>query len=210
MSNVANASQPLIGHESTAVPGRFGEPPPVEYSVTSRGGFDQHPTHPLLFLCLHGWGPKADMAGVMRLIAPYNDFVALRGPLALAKAPNTVKCPATTRGSMTLCRSAMILIMTRDAAATAIIDRWLPTFPLTVPVPLGFSQGGLSPCIYCASIPSAIVLSYRCLVSTRSVKYPRPLPPTIALANYDIPVFYLRQNDGVIPKCRIIRYCRLA
>ena len=87
MSNEANASRPLIGRESTAVPGHFGEPLSVEYSVTSRGGFDQHPTHPL-FLCLHGWGSsEEDMAGIMRLIAPYNDFVALRGPLALAKAP---------------------------------------------------------------------------------------------------------------------------
>lgn len=57
MSKEANASQPLIGRESTTVPGRFGEPLTVEHSVTSRGGFDQHATHPL-FLCLHGWGSQ--------------------------------------------------------------------------------------------------------------------------------------------------------
>lgn len=86
MSKEANASQPLIGRESTTVPGRFGEPLTVEHSVTSRGGFDQHAAHPL-FLCLHGWGSsEEDMAGIMRLIAPYNDFVALRGPLTLAPA----------------------------------------------------------------------------------------------------------------------------
>ena len=86
MSKEANASQPLIGRESTTVPGRFGEPLTVEHSVTSRGGFDQHATHPL-FLCLHGWGSsEEDMADIMRLIAPYNDFVALRGPLTLAPA----------------------------------------------------------------------------------------------------------------------------
>ena len=86
MSKEANASQPLIGRESTTVPGRFGEPLTVEHSVTSRGGFDQHAAHPL-FLCLHGWGSsEEDMADIMRLIAPYNDFVALRGPLTLAPA----------------------------------------------------------------------------------------------------------------------------
>lgn len=47
MSKEANASQPLIGRESTTVPGRFGEPLTVEHSVTSRGGFDQHAAHPL-------------------------------------------------------------------------------------------------------------------------------------------------------------------
>lgn len=63
MSKEANASQPLIGRESTTVPGRFGEPLTVEHSVTSRGGFDQHAAHPL-FLCLHGWGSsEEDMAG---------------------------------------------------------------------------------------------------------------------------------------------------
>lgn len=62
MSKEANASQPLIGRESTTVPGRFGEPLTVEHSVTSRGGFDQHAAHPL-FLCLHGWGSSEEDMG---------------------------------------------------------------------------------------------------------------------------------------------------
>ena len=86
MSKEANASQPLIGRESTTVPGRFGEPLTVEHSVTSRGGFDQHATHPL-FLCLHGWGSnEADLADMMRYIAPYNDYASLRAPLTLQAA----------------------------------------------------------------------------------------------------------------------------
>ena len=124
MSNEANASQPLIGRESTAVPGRFGEPLSVEYSVTSRGGFDQHPTHPL-FLCLHGWGSsEEDMAGIMRLIAPYNDFVALRGPLALAKAPEHSEMP----GNYAWLHDALPVGVDLDydayAAATAV-ERWV-------------------------------------------------------------------------------------
>ncbi|WP_094668027.1 alpha/beta hydrolase [Bifidobacterium myosotis] len=84
------AADELIGRESTEVPGRFGEPLAVDHALVSRGGLGRHPTHPL-FLCLHGWGSnEQDMADIMRLIAPYNDFVALRGPITLAEpAPST-------------------------------------------------------------------------------------------------------------------------
>ena len=124
MSKEANASQPLIGRESTTVPGRFGEPLTVEHSVTSRGGFDQHATHPL-FLCLHGWGSsEEDMADIMRLIAPYNDFVALRGPLTLAPAREGSPDP----GNYAWFHDALPIGDDRDydayAAATAV-DRWV-------------------------------------------------------------------------------------
>ena len=209
MSNEANASQPLIGRESTAVPGRFGEPLSVEYSVTSRGGFDQHPTHPL-FLCLHGWGSsEEDMAGIMRLIAPYNDFVALRGPLALAKAPEHSEMP----GNYAWLHDALPVGDDLDydayAAATAI-DRWVAA---NIPadrdvVPLGFSQGGLVAVHLLRINPEryrAVVWFQRARSSTRhrsrrrslgQLRYPR--------------VLHLRQKRWRDSQVRIIRYCRLA
>ena len=124
MSKEANASQPLIGRESTTVPGRFGEPLTVEHSVTSRGGFDQHATHPL-FLCLHGWGSsEEDMADIMRLIAPYNDFVALRGPLTLAPAREGSPDPGNYAWFHDACLSAMIVTTTRMPPPQQSTDGW--------------------------------------------------------------------------------------
>ncbi|TPF83477.1 MULTISPECIES: alpha/beta hydrolase [unclassified Bifidobacterium] len=86
MSNEANSRIPLVGGESGEVPGHYGDPLTVSHAATARGGFGQHLTHPL-FLLLHGWGSnEQEMADIMRLIAPYNDYVALRGPLTLAPA----------------------------------------------------------------------------------------------------------------------------
>ncbi|KAA8825575.1 alpha/beta hydrolase [Bifidobacterium myosotis] len=89
-ADASTSADELIGRESTEVPGRFGEPLTVTHALVSRGGLGSHPTHPL-FLCLHGWGSsEQDMADIMRLIAPYNDFVALRGPIILAEpTPST-------------------------------------------------------------------------------------------------------------------------
>ena len=142
MSKEANASQPLIGRESTTVPGRFGEPLTVEHSVTSRGGFDQHATHPL-FLCLHGWGSnEADLADMMRYIAPYNDYASLRAPLTLQAAGTF------TPGAYSWFHDCVPSgeDLDRDAfAASMAIDDWVSQ---NVPedraiVPIGFSQGGL-------------------------------------------------------------------
>ena len=173
MSKEANASQPLIGRESTTVPGRFGEPLTVEHSVTSRGGFDQHAAHPL-FLCLHGWGSsEEDMADIMRLIAPYNDFVALRGPLTLAPAREGSLDP----GNYAWFHDALPIGDDRDydayAAATAV-DRWVAD---NIPadrdvVPLGFRKVGWSPCICCVSIPSGTGPSSPCPASTHPVRCP--------------------------------------
>ena len=178
MSKEANASQPLIGRESTTVPGRFGEPLTVEHSVTSRGGFDQHATHPL-FLCLHGWGSsEEDMADIMRLIAPYNDFMALRGPLTLAPAREGSPDP----GNYAWFHDALPIGDDRDydayAAATAV-DRWVAD-----------------------NIPAD---RYRAVVSLSGFNAPGQVPGTAPadsrLADYDIPVFYTYgKNDGVIPK----------
>ena len=76
--------QPVIGRESTVVPGRFGEPLTVTDVVWSRGGGNAAPSRPM-FLCLHGWGSnEEDLADLMRHIAPYNDFASLRAPLQLS------------------------------------------------------------------------------------------------------------------------------
>lgn len=74
MSKEANASQPLIGRESTTVPGRFGEPLTVEHSVTSRGGFDQHAAHPLSCACTDGdpakktWRTSCASSSIIRFV----------------------------------------------------------------------------------------------------------------------------------------------
>ena len=76
----------LIGRESDVVPGRFGEPLQVTHVQYSRGGGNAAPKRPL-FLCLHGWGSnEADLADMMRYIAPYNDYASLRAPLTLQAA----------------------------------------------------------------------------------------------------------------------------
>ena len=76
--------QPLIGRESTVVPGRFGEPLTVTDAAWSRGGGNAAPRRPM-FLCLHGWGSnEEDLADLMRHIAPYNDFASLQAPLQLS------------------------------------------------------------------------------------------------------------------------------
>ena len=203
MSKEANASQPLIGRESTTVPGRFGEPLTVEHSVTSRGGFDQHAAHPL-FLCLHGWGSsEEDMADIMRLIAPYNDFVALRGPLTLAPAREGSLDP----GNYAWFHDALPIGDDRDydayAAATAV-DRWVAD---NIPadrdvVPLGFSQGGLVAVHLLRINPER----YRAVVSLSGFNTPGQVPGRLRYPR----VLYVRQERWRNPKIRTVRHRRLA
>lgn len=211
MSKEANASQPLIGRESTTVPGRFGEPLTVEHSVTSRGGFDQHATHPL-FLCLHGWGSsEEDMADIMRLIAPYNDFVALRGPLTLAPAREGSPDP----GNYAWFHDALPIGDDRDydayAAATAV-DRWVAD---NIPadrdvVPLGFSQGGLVAVHLLRINPER----YRAVVSLSGFNTPGQVPGTaprrLSPGRLRYPrVLYVRQERWRNPEIRTVRHRRL-
>lgn len=212
MSKEANASQPLIGRESTTVPGRFGEPLTVEHSVTSRGGFDQHAAHPL-FLCLHGWGSsEEDMADIMRLIAPYNDFMALRGPLTLAPAREGSLDP----GNYAWFHDALPIGDDRDydayAAATAV-DRWVAD---SIPadrdvVPLGFSQGGLVAVHLLRINPER----YRAVVSLSGFNAPGQVPGTaprrLSPGRLRYPrVLYVRQERWRNPKIRTVRHRRLA
>lgn len=202
MSNEANADRPLIGRESTTVPGHFGDPLAVEHVLTSRGGIGQHPTHPL-FLCLHGWGSnEEEMADIMRLIAPYNDFAALRGPLTLAEPEPGSREPgnyAWLHDSLPVGED-----LDYDAYAAAVaVDRWVAA---NIPadrdvVPLGFSQGGLVAVHLLRLNPER----YRAVISLSGFNAPGQVagtaPADDRLADYDIPVFYTYGKlDGVIPK----------
>ena len=122
----------LIGRESDVVPGRFGEPLQITHVQYSRGGGSTAPKRPL-FLCLHGWGSnEADLADMMRYVAPYNDFASLRAPLTLQPAGRFAP------GAYSWLHDCV------DTAAKAI-DDWVSA---NIPddravVPIGFSQGGL-------------------------------------------------------------------
>ena len=130
-----------------------------------------------------GWGSsEEDMAGIMRLIAPYNDFVALRGPLALAKAPEHSEMPGNYGWLHDALPVGDDLDYDAYAAATAV-DRWVAA---NIPadrdvVPLGFSQGGLVAVHLLRINPER----YRAVVSLSGFNAPgpstpAPLPPTIA------------------------------
>jgi phospholipase/carboxylesterase len=202
MSEEANAGPATIGRESTGVPGHFGDPLTLEHALTSRGGPDAYPTHPL-FLCLHGWGSnEQDMADIMRLIAPYNDFVALRGPLVLAPQHEGGREP----GNYAWFHDALPIgdDLDYDAyAAAAAVDRWASANvePDRDIVPLGFSQGGLVAVHLLRINPER----YRAVVSlsgfTAPGRVPGSAPADSRLAALEIPVFYTYgKNDGVVPK----------
>lgn len=202
MSEAANSNPTLVGREATVVPGRFGDPLTVEHVMTSRGGYEQHPTHPL-FLCLHGWGSnEEEMADVMRLIAPYNDFVALRGPLVLAQAPEGSR----EAGNYAWFHDCLPIgeDLDYDAyAAAQAVDRWVREHiaadrPV---VPLGFSQGGAIAVHLLRINPER----YRAVVSLSGFNAPGQVPGTAPaderLPEFDIPVFYAYgKRDAVIPK----------
>lgn len=114
-SSNPNTPTGLIGRESQVVPGRFGEPLQVTHVQYSRGGGNAAPRRPL-FLCLHGWGSnEADLADMMRYVAPYNDFASLRARSCCRRPVpvNSASARARTRGSMIACRPAKIWIVTR-------------------------------------------------------------------------------------------------
>ena len=193
----------LIGRESQVVPGRFGEPLQVTHVQYSRGGGNVAPRRPL-FLCLHGWGSnEADLADMMRYVAPYNDFASLRAPLVLQEAGS---------GEFGFGQGAYSWFhdcvpsgedLDRDAyAAAQAIDDWVAR---NVPedravVPIGFSQGGLlaihllrvHPERYAASISLSGFLAPGIVAGSA--------PADSHVAELNIPVFYgYGKNDTVIP-----------
>lgn len=202
-SSNPNTPTGLIGRESQVVPGRFGEPLQVTHVQYSRGDGNAAPRRPL-FLCLHGWGSnEADLADMMRYVAPYNDFTSLRAPLVLQEAGS---------GEFGFGQGAYSWFhdcvpsgedLDRDAyAAAQAIDDWVAR---NVPedravVPIGFSQGGLlaihllrvHPERYAASISLSGFLAPGIVAGSA--------PADSHVAELNIPVFYgYGKNDTVIP-----------
>lgn len=123
-----------IGRESNIIRGHFGEPLEVTCAKYSRGNATAYPAHPLLLL-LHGWGSnEEDLLDLLRVVAPYNDAIALRAPLKLAEGAYSWFHDAVPQ------REDLDYDMYSAAAA---IDEWVCE---NVPanrdiVPFGFSQG---------------------------------------------------------------------
>ena len=193
-----DATNDLIGRESTVVPGRFGERLTVTHAENSRGGGQDNPARPM-FLCLHGWGSnEEDLGGMMRYIAPYNDYAALRAPLVLQEG-------GFMPGAYSWFHDAVPSgdDLDRDAfAAASAIDRWVAD---NIPddrdvVPLGFSQGGLLAVHLLRVHPER----YRAAVSLSGFVAPGNVAGTAPADDRldgQIPVFFgYGQNDTVIPK----------
>ena len=199
--------QPLIGRESTVVPGRFGEPLTVTDVVWSRGGGNAAPRRPM-FLCLHGWGSnEEDLADLMRHIAPYNDFASLRAPLQLSGfGMGEFGFGSDAYSWFHDCvPSGEDLDYDAYAAATAI-DAWVAANVADDRdvVPLGFSQGGLlaihllrvHPERYRAAISLSGFLAPGIVVGTA--------PADDRLAERETPMFYgYGDRDGIIPRSEL-------
>ena len=176
----------MRGVESQVVPGRFGEPLQVTHVQYSRGGGNAAPRRPL-FLCLHGWGSnEADLADMMRYVAPYNDFASLRAPLVLQEAGS---------GEFGFGQGAYSWFhdcvpsgkdLDRDAyAAAQAIDDWVAR---NVPedravVPIGFSQGGLLAIHLLRVHPERYAASISLPASLRRESSPVARRPTVMSRN---------------------------
>ncbi|KAB7789048.1 alpha/beta hydrolase [Bifidobacterium leontopitheci] len=190
----------LIGRKSDVLPGRFGEELTVTQAEFSRGGGHALPTRPLL-LCLHGWGSnERDMAGIMRYLAPYNDYVSLRAPLVLAAEEDAAA------GAYSWFHDAVPTGDDRDRdlyAAACAVDRWvedmIPADRAVVPV--GFSQGGALAVHLLRVRPER----YRAAVAfsgfVGSGAVPGTAPADERLAELEVPVFFgYGRDDEVMPK----------
>lgn len=194
----------MVGRPSPVLPGRFGEPLTVTHAVWSRGGGSAAPTRPL-FLCLHGWGSnEADLADMMRYVAPYNDYASLRAPLVLQEAGTGEFGFGTGAYSWFHDCVPTGEDLDRDAyAAARAIDDWVAA---NVPddravVPIGFSQGGLLAIHLLRVHPER----YRASVSLSGFLAPGTVPGSAPaddrLASLNVPVFYAYgKDDTVIPK----------
>ncbi|WP_022860289.1 alpha/beta hydrolase [Bifidobacterium magnum] len=194
---------PLIGRPSTVVPGHFGDPLTITKAVYSRQQAAAAPSRPL-FLCLHGWGSNEDdLADMMRYVAPYNDYIALRAPLTLAE-PSMFQ-PGAYSWFHDCVPTGEDLDYDAFAAATAI-DMWVSENidDSRAVVPIGFSQGALlaihllrvHPERYQAAIPLSGFLAPGIVPGTA--------PADDRLIDLNIPVFYgYGQADTVLPKYTI-------
>lgn len=191
---MSQTDESMIGRESSAVPGRFGEPLTVEHVRWSRQEGNAAPNRPM-FVCLHGWGSNEDdLVDMMRYVAPYNDYVSLRAPLVLAPGAYSWFHDAVPAGED----------LDRDAfAAASAVVRWIEQHICADRelVPIGFSQGGLLASHLLRLNPqryrAAVVLSG--FVAHGDV--PGSAPADEELSALNVPVFFgYGDDDAVIPK----------
>lgn len=203
MSEENNEVNNLIGRESSVVPGRFGEPFTIddEHVLVSRGDASASPNRPL-FLSLHGWGAnEEDAEDLVQMVAPFNDYVAPRGPYTLEE-PRGTYIP----GAYAWFHDAIVSGDDMDYdvyAAAKAVDDWVASH---IPadrevVPIGFSQGGtiavhllrLNPERYSAAISFSGYLA--------PGRVPGTAPADDLLTSLDRPVYYCYgKNESVVPK----------
>ncbi len=188
------------GRRSNVVPGHFGDPLTVTTALSSRDDATGAAGRPLM-LCLHGWGSNEDdLAGMMRYVAPYNDYVSLRAPLVLQEAS------PMQGGAYSWLHDAIPVgeDLDHDAfAAASAIDDWVATHvaPERPVVPIGFSQGGMLAIQLLRVHPER----YRAAISLSGFLAPGVVPHThpadARLLDLNIPTFYgYGSADTVVPK----------
>ncbi|WEV72485.1 esterase [Bifidobacterium sp. ESL0790] len=218
MSEVANETNKnngdddgLIGRQSPDIPGRFGEPMSVGHVQYSHGGGKAALSRPL-FLCLHGWGSnEADLADMMRYVAPYNDFASLRAPLVLQEeGPGEF---GSGSGAFSWFHEGVPTgdDLDRDifAAATAV-DNWVEEHIESGRdiVPIGFSQGAALAIHLLRVNPKRYraVVALSGFVARGSV--PGTAPADSELDVFQVPVFYgYGDRDSVLPKYELKATC---
>lgn len=191
----------LIGRESTAVPGRFGDPLTVEHALYSRQQAAANTSRPL-FLLMHGWGSnEEDVADLMRYVAPYNDSISLRAPMVVPGSEKGMFGPGYTW--LHDMRPEQEDLDRDGYAAAKAIDDWVGEH---IPadrqvVVMGFSQGGMlavhllrvNPERYRASICLSGFLAPGLVEGTA--------PADARLAAMEKPVFFgFGSDDTTVPK----------
>ncbi|WP_300765793.1 alpha/beta hydrolase-fold protein [uncultured Bifidobacterium sp.] len=204
---MSQRSDSLPGRVSSVVPGVFGERLEVRHELWSRGHGSSAPGRPLI-VCLHGWGSnEADIADIMRYIAPFNDYVSLRAPLVLEEGGSSSS--GLPIGAYSWFHDCVPTgeDLDRDAYAAAVaIDRWVKG---NIPadrdvVPLGFSQGGLL-AVHLLRVNAA---RYRAAISLSGFLAPGVVdgsaPEDDELPERETPVFFgYGLADTVIPRYEI-------
>lgn len=199
-SGAAQHSAPIDPMSVKTIPGQYGEELTVSHALYSRGQAQASPNRPL-FICMHGYGSnEEDFAGIMRYVAPHNDYVCLRAPLVLDEDQRGFAWlhAAIPQGEH----------RDRDAyAAAAAVDKWVAEH---IPVErdvvlLGFSQGALVTShllrVHPERYRAAIVLSG--FVAQGEVEGTAPADDRVSALN--IPVFVgYGHRDQVVPRYELI------
>lgn len=153
-----------------------------------------HPTHPLL-LTLHSYGAdEGEFDEAMGLIAPHNDYVALRAPIAL---------PSQGYGWFPEMMPVGARLAADALAAAQAVDEWvMANVPDERPVvPIGFSQGAAVALHLLRVHPER----YRAAVSLSGFHSSEDAPADERLAACDVAVFHgYGRNDKVVPRFELI------